>query len=107
MTLEALKDVQQQMIEEAKHQPAEHWVKPTLSDRVEDLASFGEARLKRNGYPPLTAGESWLNAFTLGAIADKRFREYERTRMLERQPNGAADEGEEDVIDVSDFVVGD
>ena len=102
-TLEALGALHQQQIDEAMRQPAQQWVKPTLIEHLEDVASFGEAKLERHGYPPLTATESWLNTFTFGAIADKRLREYERARILGQQLSGAADAVEEDVIDVTDF----
>lgn len=95
-TLNELLEAHQQ---DVLSRPAHEWMQRTPEDVLNDILTLGEAELERRGYPPLTFWESLGNMVTLGAVADKRLREYERARLLPRVQTQVEDDEYEGVID--------
>jgi hypothetical protein len=98
--LRSLQQLHAQRTEEALARPDHEWVEETWQDRLNDLLTLGEDRLKRAGHPPLTLGESFLNALTLGLMAEKRYRDQEQARIAGTTTGNGHEEIEEGVIDV-------
>jgi hypothetical protein len=97
--LDALNEQLATELQDLMTQPDTDLVKPTWEDKLDDAFSFDEAELKRRGYPPLSFWESVLNIPTLGLVAQKRLREYERARLGVPSAHLSDDEEEGVVLD--------